>query len=366
MLKIAIDARFYGSGHTGLGRYTTNVMKYLPKYLVTAAGLRGRTLQVLLRDAEYDNFPAGKNIVKVRAEIPHYSLAEQVKLPGLLKSLQSDLLYTFHFNTPVLSGIPKIVTVHDLIKSHFTGSDTTTRAPWLYALKRYGYNQVIRRTLTGATDIIVPTNTVKNDILAAFPMVKPERIRPIPEAPDEVFRTTKNLKDLMNLKNLPLNYVLFVGNVYPHKNLTVLLEAMKSLSERELVVVAKPSPFLSRVLAPFDRTRIHLLSNLTDPELVEVYRRASMLVTPSLMEGYGLTGLESLMVGTPVIASNIPVYREVYGDKVTYFDPKSVSHLIRAIQSVGARSSRPLIFPRTWSDVAQDIAEVINARCSSL
>ena len=182
MLKIAIDARFYGSGHTGLGRYTTNVMKYLPRYL------RGRTLQVLLRDSEYDNFPTGKNIVKVHAEIPHYSLAEQIQLPSLLNSLHSDLLYTFHFNTPILSKIPTIVTVHDLIKSHFTGRDTTTRSPWLYALKRYGYNQVIQQTLTTALDIIVPTNTVKNDILATFPTVRPEQIRPIPEAPDEIFR----------------------------------------------------------------------------------------------------------------------------------------------------------------------------------
>lgn len=370
MLKIAIDARFYGYGHTGLGRYTTNVMKYLPKYL------QGQTLQVLLRDAEFDNFPTGKNIVKVRAEIPHYSLSEQVKLPKLLKSLGSDLLYTFHFNTPIFSKVPKIVTVHDLIKSHFTGSDTTTRAPWLYALKRYGYNRVIRRTLTGALDIIVPTNTVKNDILAAFPVVKPERIHPIPEAPDEIFRDSSTLVGMtssgVNLpssraksRDLPSKYILFVGNVYPHKNLSVLLEAMSSMPDKQLVIVAKPSPFLSRVLAPHDQTRIHILSNLDDSELVQVYRRAELLVTPSLMEGYGLVGLESLMVGTPVVASNIPVYREVYGDKVTYFDPISPGDLVRAIR-VGARSSRPLIFPRTWSDVAEDIAEVINARVPSL
>ena len=360
MVKIAIDARFYGAGHTGLGRYTTNVLKFLPSYL------QGVTLQVLLRDAEYDNFPIGKNIVKIHAEIPHYSLAEQLKLPALLKSIQSDLLYTLHFNSPILSKIPTIVTVHDLIKSHFTGLDTTTRAPWLYAIKRYGYNQVMERSLTNASDIIVPTNTVKNDILAMFQAVKPERIHPIAEAPDEIFRTTSDFPLLAS--HLPKKYILFVGNVYPHKNLTVLLEAMKELKDRELVIVAKPSPFLSRVLAPFDQTRIHIMSNLSDSELVNVYKHADVLVTPSLMEGYGLVGLEALMVGTPVIASNIPVYREVYGDKVTYFDPKSSTDLVHVL--VGAGSSRPKIhslnFPRTWSDVAQDIAEVINARCSSL
>ena len=357
MVNIAIDARFYGTGHTGLGRYTTNVLKYLPKYL------QGYTLQVLLRDAEYDNFPSGKNIVKIHAEIPHYSLSEQIMMPRLLKSIGADLLYTMHFNAPIYAGIPTIITVHDLIKSHFTGRDTTTRAPWLYALKRFGYNQVIKNILLKSSDIIVPTNTVKNDILSMFTSVKPERIRPIPEAPDEIFRS----HDLRpTTYDLPTKYLLFVGNAYPHKNLSVLLEAMKSLPGYELVIVAKSTPFLSRALAPYDQTHIHLLQNLTDQDLVSVYKHASLLVTPSFMEGYGLVGLEALMVGTPVVASNIPVYREVYGDKVTYFDPKSSSDLLEKIELTLKIKPKTFKFDRTWDDVARDISEVIHARSSSL
>lgn len=359
MTKIAIDARFYGTGHTGLGRYTTNVLKYLPKYLP------GYTLQVLLRTEEYDNFQSGNNVVKVYADIPHYSLSEQLKLPPLLKSLGSDLLYTLHFNTPILSGIPKIVTVHDLIKTHFTGRDTTTRAPWLYALKRSGYNRVIKHTLASALDIIVPTNSVKNDILASFEGIRPELIHPIPEAPDEIFRAPSTINHQPS--TIPTKYILFVGNVYPHKNLSVLLEAIKQFPNYELVLVSQQSPFLSRILAPFDQTRIHILSKLSDTELLSVYRRASVLVTPSLMEGYGLVGLESLMVGTPVVASNIPVYREVYGDKVTYFDPHSAADLVRAVgETLAVVRIKPLIFPRTWDDVARSIAEVIHARSHNL
>jgi glycosyltransferase involved in cell wall biosynthesis len=295
-------------------------------------------------------------------------VSEQLKLPGLLKSIGSDLLYTLHLNTPVLSKIPTVVTIHDLIKSHFTGADTTTRDPWLYALKRAGYNHVIKTTLAHASDIIVPTNTVKNDILAMFPSVKPERIHPVPEAPDEIFRTPKS--KILNLKSkidLPSKYILFVGNAYPHKNLKVLLEAMLQLPDYHLVIVAKQSPFLSRVLAPYDRTRIRILSSLTDSELVEVYARADVLVTPSLMEGYGLVGLEALMVSTPVIASNIPVYREVYGDKVVYFDPHSVSELVNIIShSKFLIPSSKMRLSRTWDDVASSIAEVIHARCASI
>lgn len=358
-MKIAIDARFYGSEHTGLGRYTTNVLKYLPHHL------RGRTLKVLLRAKYFDTLTLPGNCEKVICEIPHYSLAEQLHLPSLLKSIDADLLYTFHFNTPILSNLPTIVTVHDLIKSHFTGSNTTTRSPWLYSLKRLGYNLSIKRTLEKARDIIVPTNTVKNDILALFPTIRPELIHPVPEAPDEIFRSP-NLR--FNTYDLPSRYILFVGNAYPHKNLEVLLKAMQKIQDSELVIVAKSSPFLSRTLAPFDQTRIHILSNLTDAELVVVYRQASILITPSFMEGYGLTGLEALMVGTPVIASNIPVYREVYGDKVIYFDPHSVQDLVKNITSITrSKILNPKFrFDRTWDDVAKSIAEVIDARCTSL
>lgn len=356
MTKIAIDARFYGSGHTGLGRYTTNILNHLPQYL------RGHKLQVLLRAEEYDNYKADHNVEKIHAEIPHYSLSEQIKLPLLLNKLGSELLYTFHFNAPILSKIPKIVTVHDLIKTHFTGSDTTTRSPWLYGIKRYGYNQVVKNTLVKAVDVIVPTNTVKNDILSAFPMVKPEKIRPVSEAPDDIFRHPQTSQ-----LELPKKYVLFVGNAYPHKNLGLLIASMQSLAPIPLVIVAKHSPFLSRVLASFDQSNIQVLSELSDQELVDVYTRASLLVTPSLMEGYGLVGLEALMVGTPVVASNIPVYKEVYGDKVTYFDPQSVTSLVGAIRkSLGQKRRSRLIYPRTWDDVASTIAEVINARCTSL
>lgn len=364
MAKIAIDARFYGSEHTGLGRYTTNVLRYLPQHL------SGSTLQVLLRDNHYADFPSSKNVEKIKAEIPHYSLTEQLRLPGLLSVLGTDLLYTFHFNTPIFARIPIIVTVHDLIKSHFTGPDTTTRSPWLYNLKRLGYNLAIKHTLERARDVIVPTNTVKNDILASFPTIKPELIHVIPEAPDEIFRQpVKSIDQLVPQIDLPSQYLLFVGNAYPHKNLAVLLQAFRHLKSPnlELVIVAERTPFLSRTLAPFDQSRIHLFSGLTDQELVSVYRRARLLVTPSLMEGYGLVGLEALMVGTPVLASRIPVYREVYGDKVTYFNPHSVTELVSLLPPLlKSRRPAPLKFSRTWDDTAHDISEVINARCLSL
>ncbi len=360
-MNIAIDARFYGTEHTGLGRYTTNVMAHLPQ------ALQGHTLKVLLRKKYYDTLKLPNNCEKILCDIPHYSLAEQLALPHQLRALDCQLLYTFHFNSPILSNIPTVVTVHDLIKSFFTGSDTTTRSPWFFALKRFGYNQVIRHTLTHASSVITPTNTVKNDILSLFPSVAPENIHPIPEAPDDIFRN--NLK-LENLRfEIPTkSYLLFVGNAYPHKNLGVLLDAIDQLPSEHLVIVAKVTPFLSRIMRGRDRSRIHILSDLSDKELVSIYTNASALITPSLMEGYGLVGIEAMMVGTPVIASNIPVFREVYGDKVTYFDSLSATDLVTKIKFLQNHKPYAINYmpERTWSDVAKEVGEVINASCAGL
>lgn len=358
-MNIAVDARFYGTEHTGLGRYTTNVMAHLPNHL------KGHTLKVLLRKKYFDTLKLPSNCEKILCDIPHYSLQEQIMLPRQLLTINYQLLYTFHFNVPLSNTLPTVVTVHDLIKSHFTGADTTTRSPWLFALKRLGYTHVVRHALTKATCIITPTNTVKNDILALFPTIKPELIYPIPEAPDDIFR-----HPIVSNYQLPTthNYVLYVGNAYPHKNLGVLLDAVEQLPNEHLVIVAKKTPFLTRLLSGRDLSRIHVLTELADSELVSVYTHAKALITPSLMEGYGLPGIEALMVKTPVIASNIPVYREVYGDKVTYFDPHSVTDLITKINDLAKYDIRytKFAFTRSWSDVASDIAEVIDESCARL
>ncbi len=363
-MRIAIDARFYGTEHTGLGRYTTNVLSYLPDHL------KDHELFVLLRRKYFDTLTLPANCTKVLFDVPHYTFSEQLLYPLKLASLKVDLLYTLHFNTPILTKIPTVVTVHDLIKSYFAGRETTTRAPWLYHLKRAGYNLDVRHSLLNANAVIVPTNTVKNQILANYPQVKPEHIHPIPEAPDLKFMHKIKGTNAPQLSfDLPDKYLLFVGNAYPHKNLPVLLEALKLLKDPSLhlVIVSKLSPFLSRVLAPYEPKNIHVLCELNDSELYTVYQNATVLVTPSLMEGYGLVGLEAMMLGVPVIASNIPVYREVYGDRVTYFEANSSDQLVEAVKSVLANARpKPLKFTRTWDNVSQSIAEVINASCARL
>ena len=366
MTKILIDARLYGVEHTGLGRYTQNVLSRL------VFKLSSHKLGIILRKRYFETLKFPTNCEKILCDIPHYSLREQLYLPHISSVFKYELYYSFHFNVPFFINLPTIVTVHDLIKTYFSTPDTTTHSPALFSLKRFGYKQVISHAISSAVDIIVPTNTVKNQILSNYPKLQPHIIHPIPEAPDPIF-TPKPTHEV-SLDHLgftiPTNYILFVGNAYPHKNLKVLLDAFRLLKDSalHLIIVSKRNQFLSRTLAPYEPRYIHVLSELNDLELVEIVRRAKVLITPSLMEGYGLVGLEAMMVKTPVIASNIPVYREVYGDKVVYFDPTQPTDLAQKISKLATSSLNPplLKLDRTWDNVVEDIAEVINARCNRL
>jgi len=362
-MKIGIDARFFGTEHTGLGRYTQNVLLPLTRHL------KDYQLVVYLRDPYYQKLKFGRHVTKVRCNLPHYSLAEQLFLPGMIRNERLDLWFSFHFLIPVFSRVPQIVVIHDLIKTYSRGPETTTHTPWLYQFKRWGYQLTMKQAVTASVAIIVPTNTVKNALLRLY-SVRPEKISVISEALDLSLQQKYSDKSLSIFSDLK-QYLLYVGNAYPHKNLACLFAALTHLpSHLSLVLVSSPTPHLSRLLSslsPAVKKRIVLFSHLPDSSLAVLYRRASALVAPSVMEGFGLPGLESLAVGTPVIASDIPVFREVYSRRATYFSPHSPVALASAVKQVLARPRpRPWRYPHTWIQISQTIGEVVDASCARL
>lgn len=346
-MRIFIDARFYGTEHTGLGRYTKNVLEHLPELL------KGDI--TILVHPKYQSLKFGRNWQVITSRVRPYSLAEQFVIPLLIGRSRADLYLGFHFNIPLLISTPFITVIHDLIKSHFSGPDTTTRTPWLYTLKRWAYELTMRRTVTQALALIVPTNTVKNDILARYNL-EPSLIYSIPEAIDtSILRPTKYQPPCSN-------YLLYVGNAYPHKNISTLLKAVHTL-DYNLVIVSKRNMFLEKELSKLGsdiKARVYVQEEVTDQELAGLYQGAVITVSPSLMEGYGLPGVESLALGVPIVASNIPVFREVYGERAEYFEPKSVPGLTQAIKRAAVKKRLAYKSKHTWGDVARGINEVIN------
>jgi len=301
--KVLLDCRFWGPSHTGLGRYTQE--------LVTA-------MQAL--KPKLDLVRLTPKITKIKP----YSWAEQRYLTGLIRSFKPDLTHFLHFNVPLNFPGPFVVTIHDLIKHHSKGLGTTTHWPGTYWLKRLGYHLVVKKAVLVSQKIFVPSRWVKDDILSHY-AVKADKIVITPEAASQEF-----FKDYSRTKP-PLDqpYFIYVGNVYPHKNVACLLEARKLLTagepEVKLVIVTGRDWFyqyLQRQLTGSPaRSLVKLQDFSTDADLGRFYHHAAAFVTASRFEGFGLPGLEAMAARTLVLSSRRAALPETYGNHAEYFDP---------------------------------------------
>lgn len=126
------------------------------------------------------------------------------------------------------------------------------------------------------------------------------------------------------------NYLVYTGNFYPHKNLPVLIQAADKLQIKTFLI-GKQSVFVNR-LPKSDY--VEFKHDLSDSQIRALYKQALCFVTPSLLEGFGLPGLEAMAAGLPVIAARASCLPEIYGDAALYFDPYSVDDLVSKIQLV--------------------------------
>ena len=121
------------------------------------------------------------------------------------------------------------------------------------------------------------------------------------------------------------DYFLYVGNAYPHKNVETLIRAAK-LAKARVIYVGKNDYFYQKLgVVP---------KSVSDKELTNLYKNATALVFPSLMEGFGLPGVEAMRIGTPVVCSDIPVFREIYGEACLKFNPRDPEDIKKKLQEV--------------------------------
>lgn len=230
---------------------------------------------------------------------------------------------------PLAKGIPPlVVTVHDLVPLLFPETIT----PWsrLYARATLG------RILDAADRIITPSKNTADDLESMLGL-SPERIRVVYNGVDDSFFAEDTRTEMESAGHeLPATvesdavretigsdspYILFVGTPEPRKNLERLLVAVtlarrKGLRER-LVIVGDGGWGPSKIEGP----GIQRLGRVSDNDLRRLYRSASCLALPSLHEGFGLTALEAMASGTPVVAARVGALPEVTAGAAILVDP---------------------------------------------
>jgi glycosyltransferase involved in cell wall biosynthesis len=324
-MKIGIDARLYGPKATGIGRYVKNLVLNLLR-------LDTKNQYVLFGGPELqkdiERFPNAKYVfLNTRV----YSFAEQLVNPYLFSKEKLDVLHVPHFNSPILYSGKLVVTIHDLIKHLSVGESTTTLPGYQYRIKHQVYKWLVSYNMKVAKHIIVPSFYWKDYLVRNFKL-STSKISVTYEAVNDksLEPVAEQSKNIISKYQLNQPFVVYLGNLYPHKNVNVLIKAIAEFNRThevnlELVLIGARSAFVERL--PKDEN-LKVLGFVPDEELGTLLSQSLCLVQPSLIEGFGLTGLEAMLAHTPVISSSASCLPEVYQDAALYFDPYDINDLV--------------------------------------
>jgi glycosyltransferase involved in cell wall biosynthesis len=280
----------------------------------------------------------------VATGIGHYSIAEQIKLPFILKRYKLDLVHFPHFNVPLLYRKPFMVTIHDLTHTKFPGRKKS------HILHRFAYNLVLINAIRAAKKIIAVSQSTKNEILEHFSSISADKIQVVYEGASEYYAMTNKDEAMAQLQKkfgFTRPFLLYVGVWRRYKNLPMLAKAFDKLAEQfdyDLVLAGEPDPFYpeikEQVMGIKHKDRIRAIGRVNDADLKNLYNAADLTVMPSLHEGFGLPLLESAACGTGVACSDIPTLREVMGQAAEYFDPTNLDNMTDVLSELLSNHTR--------------------------
>lgn len=375
-MKIVIDARMYGIEHTGIGRYVMELTQNLAKID------KKNDYTLILRNSYFKRLSLPINFKKIKGDFRQYSFSEQISLPKILKDEKPDLVHFPHFNVPILYRGNYVVTIHDLLMHKQKGFEATTLTPIVYLIKRLGYRAVFDRAVKKPVKIIVPSESVKKELVDYYSL-----------DPDKVSVTFEGVSDLSGggavtplLKKYGIEtpYFIYTGNAYPHKNLKRLIEATISLNterriKAHLVIVSARNFFVKKLEKLISEMGagafVKVLGFLPDKEVGTLYRHSAAFVFPTLSEGFGIPGLDAMEVGTLVLASEILVLKEVYKEHAIYFNPFDFSSIARIMElalEIGTEAreeritkARDFVKRYSWNKMAQETLKIYES-CARL
>ncbi|MEO6051266.1 MAG: glycosyltransferase family 1 protein [Pyrinomonadaceae bacterium] len=351
-MKIGIDATCLGNKR-GFGRFTRELLGALVELDQTNEYL----FFIDLHSDETDSIPqrirvivANTDVAAIEAASAHGSRSVK-DLWAMTRQVLEHKIDVFFFPAvysyfPIFNRTKIVVTLHDLIADHHPDlifPDTRSKIFW--KLKQ---NAAVKQAHLIAT----VSEYSKQQIIEYFNL-RPSRLRIISEAAGPDFKVLNAYEDMDNdLVRYGLEkgekFLLYVGGISPHKNLSVLIDAFKLIVDKrnsriKLVLVGdyKDDPFFSaypslkkQVTDLGLEERVIFTGFVPDHDLAYLYNAATLLVLPSLEEGFGLPAVEAMSCGTPVAASNCGSLPEILGDAGRFFDPRDPQDISTTIRQI--------------------------------
>jgi glycosyltransferase involved in cell wall biosynthesis len=338
-VRIAIDARKLRD--FGIGTYIRNILIELSRLDRTTEYV------VLCRPQDVGSGDIlGQNFRMVPSAAPPYSVAEQLSIPLALMRERADLLHEPHYVLPPATRCRSVVTIHDCIHLMFP-QYLPSRLAYVYA--KGSMWSATRK----ANRILTVSEASKHDILRFFD-VAPEKVSVIYNAIDERFLAPADparMEQVRQRYQLEHPFILYVGNIKPHKNLEGLIDAfgrMRSNAPEDLRLIIigdeiSKYPALRQAVHRHKLDKhVRFLGFQPLETLACFYRQARAFVFPSFYEGFGLPPLEAMACGAPVVTSNVSSLPEVCGDGALLVDPHDPDALadgiLRAVMDESLRA----------------------------
>ena len=332
-MRVAIDGKRYYLNSSGLGRYSRSLIDQL----ISLGDEEDLDLFLYRPKGEVKFEPKSQpHLTEVKADylFPGHignAIWRFTKLPSLINNSRYDL---FHGPSHVLPGklkCPSVVTMLDLIFIRYP--------KYFKAWDRNYYRISFKRSAQLADHIISISEATKADLINFFG-IKEEKISVIYTSFDAVFSKLQQQKlDEIKIKfKLPGDYILYVGNIEPRKNILKLAQAFNSLQESSyidkdvhLLIVGQMGWYYKEIIDGIDslssRDKIKLVGPVYGEDLAGFYQLASVMAYPSMFEGFGYPVLEAMRLGTPVLTSNISSMPEAAGNAAHYVNPESLDEI---------------------------------------
>jgi len=273
--------------------------------------------------------------IKVKVLKTPWLLWDHIALPGALREDKIDLFFSPYYKKPWWLPCKSIITVNDL-------NPLFNKHSFLYRLY---FRCVLKRSLRTANLILVLSRYVKDQLLEIFE-IDANKVMVHYCAVREDFSPLKDrlsARATLEKYGVTSNYILYVGNLMPHKNVSSLIKAYaglpKDIKDAHSLVIGGSKKWCYRQLVRLAaqsgvKDKVVFTGFIPDEDLLSVYNGAALFVFPSLREGFGFPPLEAMACGVPVVASNVTSLPELIGDAGVLVDPYDVQALTRAMNDV--------------------------------
>lgn len=332
-MRIGIDGReLIRDGMTGIGRYLHNFLDFALKesdHTFIIYGNQNTTVDFVSPNLKVEIIPERNTL-----------FWDQVILSKCISKDKVDLFFSPFDKAPIFSPVPYIITIHDLLFNIV--SEKGYRNRYLYNTIYMFSRKLIARK---ASLIVTVSYYSKKDIMQMWG-IQDKKVRVIPNGISNHFHPIESADLINGVKKkygIERDYILYVGNFKPHKNVISLIEAFAKLPQDlknlyQLVLCGEKDKYRIPLEEEIDNLRLGgkvVFTGMVDEEdLTALYSGATIFVFPSLYEGFGLPPLEAMACGLPVICSNATSLPEVVGDSGVLVDPRKPENFTNAMLSL--------------------------------